>query len=153
MKKILAIMLGMIMIFALAGCGENNNAGGAGSKAGDTSDGNGGQTSDVPQMTVYIDIDYPDNSGVKDVEDLKMQVVKGSSVLTVLNDYAAANSCEVLMSDNSATAYVTSIGGVAATDAAGWVYEVNDQMVMDAADAYILEDGDEVSWDFETWGE
>lgn len=153
MKKLLAIMLGMIMIFALAGCGENNNAGGAGSKAGDTSDGNGGQTSDAPQMTVVIDIDYPDASGVKDVDDVRLQVAEGSSVLAVLNEYAAANSCEVVMSDSSATAYVTSIGGVAATDAAGWVYEVNDQTVMEAADECILKNGDEVSWDFETWGE
>ena len=143
MKKLSAIMLGMAMVFALAGCGGNNNAG---------SDG-GQQTSDEPQMTVYIEIDYPDASGIADVDDVKMQVVKGSSALTVLNEYAAANNCEVVMSDDSATAYVTSIGGLEATDAAGWVYEVNDQMVMEAADVCILEDGDEVSWEFSAWGE
>ena len=139
MKKVLTIMLGMIMVFALAGCG------GSGEK-------NAGNADD-PQMTVYIEIDYPDASGVKDVDDFKLQVAEGSSVLQVLQAYAEANGCEVVMSDDSATAYVTSIGGVAVTDAAGWVYEVNDEMVLEAADVYILKDGDEASWEFTTWGE
>ena len=58
MRRLLAIMLGMIMIFALAGCGGNNNNGGSADNR--TADNNGGQTSDVAQMTVIIDIDYPD---------------------------------------------------------------------------------------------
>ena len=144
MKKLSVIILALIMVFAMAACGGNSQNNGSSDN---------GQTSDAPQMTVVIDIDYPDASGIADVDDVKMQVVKGSSVLTVLNEYAAANNCEVVMSDTSSTAYVVSIGGLEATDTAGWVYEVNDQMIMESADVCILEDGDKVSWDFETWGE
>lgn len=136
MKKLLIVLMSMIMVMAMASCGEHQK---------DT------PVADIAFVT--IEIDFPDESGVADVEDVEIEVPGGSSVLDVLMAYSEQFNCEVLMSDTSKTAYVTSIGGVAATDVAGWVYEVNDEMVMEAADKCVLNDGDEVSWDFETWGE
>lgn len=137
MKKITVLLMSLIMVFALAACG-----GGSGSE------GESGTT-----MTVVMEIDYPDESGLAEVEDVKVEIPEGGSVLDALNAYADANGCEIVMDNSSEMPYVTSIGGVAATATAGWVYEVNDEMVMETADACVLKNGDEVSWSFESWGE
>jgi hypothetical protein len=49
--------------------------------------------------------------------------------------------------------YVTAIGGLEqgmCTDVSGWTYTVNDQMVMDACNDYVLQNGDTVKWEFIT---
>ena len=137
MKKVLVVLMTLVMTFAMTACG-----GGADAPADDSA-----------MISVEIGIDYPDESGVADVEDAVVEIPEGGSVMDALNAYAEANDCEMLMDETSATPYVVSIGGIAATDVAGWVYEVNDEMVMETADAYVVSAGDEISWDFETWGE
>lgn len=142
MKRILAVLMTLVMVFAMTACGNNGSA-----STGSSADGSAGT------ITVEIDIDYPDESGIADVEDMKIDVPEGSTVLDALNAYADANNCEILMDEASQTPYVVSIGGVAATDTAGWVYEVNDEMVMESADACVLKAHDEVSWEFESWAD
>lgn len=139
MKKLMVVLMSMILAFALAACG------------GGSSD----ETAEEPEatMSVVIEIDYPDESGVADVEDAAVEIAEGGTVMDAINAYAEANDCEVLLDESTDSPYITSIGGVAATDTAGWVYEVNDEMVMESADACVLKAGDEVSWSFETWGE
>ena len=143
MKKLSIFLTTLIMVFALTGCGSNDDT----AKDGQTN------TASGETITVTMDISYPDESGLADVEDAPVTVDSESSVLNALITYADANDIEVVMDESSANPYVTSINGVAATDVAGWVYEVNDQMVMESADACILSDGDNVSWDFESWTE
>ena len=116
MKKYAILLIVVIMALALASCGSGDTTGQQ-------------QQTDAPSeeaITVTIDISYPDESGLADVEDATVTVDSESSVL---------------------------INGVAETDTAGWVYEVNDEMVMESADACILTDGDSISWDFESWTE
>ena len=98
-----------------------------------------------------MDIDFPDSSGVRDIDDARVTVENGSSVLDVLNTYAAANNIDVTMDESSASPYVTAINGVSQTDTAGWVYELNDQMVMESAADCIVSDGDKIDWDFDDW--
>lgn len=134
MKKVLVILMTLVMVFAMTACGGGNNGGGSGAT-----------------ITVEIEIDYPDESGIADVEDMRVEIAEGSSVLDALNAYAEANGCDVVMDENATPPYVIGIGGLEATATAGWVYEVNDEMVMESADACVLNAGDEVSWSFETW--
>lgn len=134
MKKVLVILMAMVMVLAMTACGDGNAADG----------------SDAA-ITVEMEIDYPDESGIADVEDVKIEIPEGGSVLDALNAYAEANSCDIVMDETATPPYVIGIGGLEATTTAGWVYEVNDEMVMESADACVLNAGDEVSWSFETW--
>ena len=141
MKKYAILLIVVIMALALASCGSGDTTGQQ-------------QQTDAPSeeaITVTIDISYPDESGLADVEDATVD--SESSVLSALITYGNANDIEVLTDEASENPYVTSINGVAETDTAGWVYEVNDEMVMESADACILTDGDSISWDFESWTE
>lgn len=139
MKKILVILMAMVMAFAMAACG-------------------GGEAADAPaedaaMISVEIEIDFPDESGIADVEDVVVEVPEGGTVMDALNAYAEANDCEILMDETATPPYVIGIGGQVATDTAGWVYELNDEMVMEYADACEVNAGDEISWEFEVWGE
>ena len=143
MKKYAILLIVVIMALAPASCGSGDTTGQQ-------------QQTDAPSeeaITVTIDISYPDESGLADVEDATVTVDSESSVLNALITYGNANDIEVLTDESSENPYVTSINGVAETDTAGWVYEVNDEMVMESADACILTDGDSISWDFESWTE
>lgn len=133
-KKLLLAVFALVLVFATA-CG-NNEAEDATSET---------------MISVFIDIDFPDDSNVADVEEAALDVPENSTVLDVLNIYADKNNMEVAMDESSKSAYVVSIGGIAATKTAGWIYEVNDEAVMEPADAYKIKENDEISWDFETW--
>lgn len=136
MKRLTIILLTLVLVFAMTACGGGNSAGGSGAA-----------------ITVEMEIDYPDESGIADVEDVKVDIPEGGSVLDALNAYAEMSGCEILMDESATPPYVIGIGGLEASDVAGWIYEVNDGMVMESADACVLNAGDEVSWSFETWAD
>lgn len=136
MKKVLIILMTLVMVFAMTACGGGNSAGGSGE-----------------MIDVCIEIDYPDVEGQPDVEDYKFQIPDGSTALDMLNLYAEAEGVEIVMSETSDTAYVTSIGGVAETANAGWIYEVDDEMTMDSADQHIVKPGAEITWEFMSWND
>lgn len=143
MKRISLLLAGILMMFTITACGNNNAA----------SDQQSDTSADTATVTVTIDIDFPDDSNVADVDDATITVNDGSSVLAVLEAYADENSGEVLLDESSESPYVTSINGVAATDTAGWIYEVNDETIMESADKYIVKNGDDISWDFDSWSD
>ena len=136
MKKLAVLFMAMIMVFSMSACGSGSDGAG-----------------DAEMITVYIEIDYPDGCGEADVEDYQMQVPEGTNALEMLQLYAEENDIEVTLADTSPTMYVTSINSIAETDSAGWVYEVSDEMTMDAADQYIVEDGQEITWEYMSWSE
>ena len=88
----------------------------------------------------------------KDIE-AKMMVEEGTSAIDMLYSYADANGIDVVLDESSPTIYVTSIDGVEQTNDAGWVYEVNDEMTMDAADELIVEEGMKITWEYTSWGD
>ena len=144
MKKLLVLITALIMVLAMTAC----------STIEPSDDG-----SDAKMINVAIEIDYPDVDD-ENLEKAEMQgieaeltVEEGTTALDMLFAYADANSIEVVMDDSSASAYVTSISGVAQTDDAGWVYEVDDEMTMDPADQLILEEGMKITWEFMSWGD
>ena len=140
MKKISLLLASILIVFTITACGSDN-------AASDPS----AASEDKTTVTVTIDIDFPDDSNAADVDSAKLTVNDGSSVLGALEAYADSNGGEILLDKSSGSPYVTSINGVAATETAGWVYEVNDKGVMKSADEYIIKDGDTISWDFESW--
>jgi len=134
MKRILAVLLVLIMAFAMTACGSDSNT-----------------DAQTAMISVEVEIDFPDDSGINDIEDAVVQIPEGGTVLDALSAYGEANDCEIVMEETANPPYVVGIGGHQATDTAGWVYEVNDEMVMESADACVVNDGDEISWSFESW--
>lgn len=154
MKKLSVFVLTFIMIFSMAACGSTGSSNTATTEQTQNSaSADNSATAANGEITVTIDIDYPDSSKVADVDDAKVIVPDGSSVLDVLNRYAEDNNVEVRMDDTSSAPYVVSIGGVEATDTAGWVYEVNDETIMETADKHIVKDRDDIEWSFENWND
>ena len=144
MKKLLALMLALIMVLAMTAC----------NKIEPSDDG-----SDAKMINVKIEIDYPDmddedleKAEKKDIE-ADMMVEEGTSAIDMLYSYADANNIEVVLDENSPTIYVISIDGVEQSNDAGWVYEIDDEMTMDAADEIILEEGMKITWEYMSWGE
>lgn len=138
MKKTNIFITGLIfisMMFFTVSCGGGDNSG----------------SSSDNSISVVMSIDFPDDSGVADIEDVTVSAEDDSSVLDILNQYADANDIEIVTDDSGGNPYVTSINGVSETDSAGWIYELNDEMVMEAADQSIVSDGDEIDWSFESW--
>jgi len=82
-----------------------------------------------------------------------MKVEEGTSAIDMLYSYADANDIQVVLDETSPTIYVTSINGVEQTNEAGWVYEINDEMTMDAANELILEEGMKITWKYASWDE
>lgn len=119
---------------------------------------------DTMQVTVSIDCTsllqekYYDNLDAKYqdkkiipsngiVLDKTIRVKIGATVLDSLK--AAAQKNKIQLGFNNG--YVPSINNIEqglATQYSGWTYTVNDQIVMEAADKYILKEGDIVKWEF-----
>lgn len=153
MKRVLLIMTALIMVLAMTAC----------SSIEPSDDG-----SDTKMINVAIEIDYPDvdddaddtdsdelPAGTAEKQDIeaKMTVEEGTSAIDMLYSYADANGIDVVLDESSPTIYVTSIDGVEQTNDAGWVYEVNDEMTMDAADELIVEEGMKITWEYTSWGD
>lgn len=135
MKKILVLLAALIMVFSVTACGSIEPS----------ADG-----SDAKMINVAIEIDYPDDSEKEDIQ-ASMIVEAGTSAIDQLYSFTDDNNIDVVLDESSPTIYVTSIGGVDQTADAGWVYEVNDEMTMDAADELILEEGTKISWEYTSW--
>lgn len=141
MKKLSILITCLIMTFALVSCGDSDkNTNESGSE-------------NTGEISVTLDIDFPDNSGETDIDDTKVNVTSDASALDVLKTYCESNDIKITMDESSESPYVTSIGKAAATDNAGWVFEINDEMIMESADKAMVKDGDKVDWSFESWSE
>ena len=136
MKKVLVVLMTLIMVFVVSACGNTQSTGGNGQ-----------------MIDVCVDIDYPDEAVIPDVEEYQLQVPEGTTALEMLHAYGEATGVEITMSDTSATAYVTSIGGVKETKDAGWVYEIDDEMTLETADKYVVKQGTEITWEYMSWAE
>lgn len=137
MKRFLLIMTALIMVLAMTACGSIEPS----------DDG-----SDANMINTSIVIDYPEDSDKEDVQ-VAMIVEEGTSAMEQLYSFADDNNLDVVLDESSPTIYVTSINGVEQTADAGWVYEVNDEMTMDAADELMLEEGMKITWKYSSWAD
>lgn len=144
MKKILALMIALIMVLSMAAC----------SNIEPSDDG-----SDAKLINVKIEIDYPDvddedeNAVEKEDIEAELKVEEGTSAIDMLYSYADTNDIDVVLDTNSPTIYVISLDGVEQTADAGWVYEVDGEMTMDAADELILKEDMKITWKYMSWSD
>lgn len=156
MKKLSILVLAFIMVFAMAACGGNNgstNNSGTSDQTQNSAASDNSKTASGGDIVVTLDIDYPDSSEAVDVDDVKVTVPKNSTALDVLKKYADENNIKIVIDESDNTSYVSSIGGVAATDTAGWIYEINDKTFTDTADKQNVTNGDDVEWSYERMNE
>lgn len=90
MKRILVVLMALVMVLAMTACGGSGGDAGSADNAAEP----------AAAMTVKLDIDYPDESGVSDVDEAAVEIPEGGTVLDALNAYAEANNCEVLMDES-----------------------------------------------------
>ena len=134
MKKILVVLMALVMVFSMAACGGSETV------------------ADNSMIEVEFEIDYPDGSGMEDV-NATIATVAGTSALEMLMSYAEDEGFEVVLDENSPTIYITSINGVEQTNDAGWVYKINDEITMEEASEIILTDGMVVTWEYMSWSD
>lgn len=141
MKKLTALLSVLILVLSLAACGADSN------------DNNGGgiPATDQVMINAYIDIDYPDGSGLADVDELRMQIPEGTTAFEMLQIYAEENDVEIVFEDREAGKYVTSINGVEENSRASWTYEIDDAMTLDEPDVYVVKEGQEIIWEYHDW--
>ena len=135
MKKLVVVLMAMVMTFSICACGAA---------------GEGGE--DAAMINANICIDYPDDCGIDDVE-AAMIIEEGTSAMDMLYAYADQEGFELTLSENSQTVYFTAINGVEETADAGWVYEVDGEMTMDAADDCIVTEGMTITWEYMSWSD
>ena len=141
MKKLFLIIAVLVMALGITACTVDPS-----------DDGN-----DTKMITVYMSIDFPDADDDEasadavypaDIEDYKMKVEEGATLMQILESFASQNDLEVLVDTASPTVYVTSIGGVEQTATAGWIYEINDEIIWEEAGKFTPEHRDEITWEF-----
>ena len=137
MKKVLVLMIAVILTLAMTAC----------SNIEPSDDG-----SDAKMINVAIEIDFPDDAEKDDIQ-AAMIVEEGTNAMDQLYSYADDNNLEVVLDESSPTIYVTAIDGVEQTDDAGWVYKIDGEMTMDAADELKLPEGMKITWAYMSWAD
>ena len=150
--KIRALVLALALILMMgmmASCGNNTD---------NTQDNQNNQSANdqpaeeevVGDVKVTLSIDFPDSSDQSDVENAPLGLPAEQSVLDALYAYSNNNNIDVQVQEGE-TIYVESIGGVAAEGNSGWVYEVNDEEIMESAATLMVKDGDKIQWKYVTF--
>ena len=130
MKRLLIVLaVSAVLILGLAACGSESSSNDNGA-AGNT-------------VKITVSIDFPDDSDAKDVDSQEIEVADGTALLDVMTE-----NFDVKTASYSGGEGIDSIGGVAQDGSAGWVYTVNDEVIMDYPDAYKVKDGDAVQWTY-----
>ena len=139
MKRALSIFLILTLCLAFVACGAPSDDG-----LGEIEN----------PMTVYIsfadaDDDDLEVTGLKAIEKTEFYAEEGSSVFEATQVFLINNNLDYQLSSDGT--YLESMLGFTAGDfdkMAGWIYEVNGEMVMMAASECELEEGDVITWEF-----
>jgi len=141
MKRIIRYTIALALVIAMVSCGSDLDS----------------EDPEVPSSletvigTVSMEILYPAEAGFENIIDAKADIYEDAdTVLDALKAYAAENDLAVVV-ENGIYTYVTGIGGISEKDFGnntGWVFTVNNEMVMEGADTCTLSDGDMVSWQY-----
>ena len=130
-QKFTAVLLALLLIFALAACGGDPAEDG----------------SDVETIQINMNIEYPVDGKRENVEHYAMTVEENATVLQVLESYSDQEGLAIEV-DTSGTTNVTAINEIKTANGSGWVYEVNGETITKAASEYKVKNGDKIVWKF-----
>lgn len=100
----------------------------------------------APQVTVTVEVDASSQEGGAK-ESAQVSVPEGASVMDALE----ATEFDYVVEDGQYGAYITSMMGIETGTNSGWVYSINGESGMEAADVAVVADGDVVTWEFMTF--
>ncbi len=137
MKKLLSLGLILILCFAFAACGNNE-------EIPDPSD-------IVNPITLHISIIDNDLDDVvpedfTPVENVEFVAEEGSSALEATQVYCVSEELGYELSADGT--YFTSIAGVEASDTVGWTFTVNGETPLVGAGEIEVKDGDTIVWEY-----
>ena len=143
-KKILAILLIMVMAFMAIACGGEEQ------ESGEVFDNKAEATWNL------LTIIYPDEAGLENIVDYKVYSINQETTpLEVLLSFGDATKTPVVMAEGP-FAYVQGITGIFENDfiaPSGWVYTVNDEVIMESASDYKVKAEDKIKWSYVTFTE
>ncbi|MDD5927490.1 MAG: DUF4430 domain-containing protein [Firmicutes bacterium] len=138
MKKILSVLCVLILIFTTAACSSQP------------------EVDDTPVVNPvnlsFSLLDGDDDLELEDFEKIENDpfiAEEGSTVLEATQLYCMSH--DISISVDSSKGYVTEIAGLSEGDynnQTGWVFTVNGEMGMLAADEQIVEENDKIAWEF-----
>ena len=138
MKKILSVLCVLILIFTTAACSSQP------------------EVDDTPVVNPvnlsFSLLDGDDDLELEDFEKIENDpfiAEEGSTVLEATQPYCMSH--DISISVDSSKGYVTEIAGLSEGDynnQTGWVFTVNGEMGMLAADEQIVEENDKIAWEF-----
>lgn len=138
MKKILSVLCVLILIFTTAACSSQP------------------EVDDTPVVNpvnlTFSLLDGDDDLELEDFEKIENDpfiAEEGSTVLEATQLYCMSH--DISISVDSSKGYVTEIAGLSEGDynnQTGWVFTVNGEMGMLAADEQIVEENDKIAWEF-----
>ncbi|MGN1334696.1 MAG: DUF4430 domain-containing protein [Anaerovoracaceae bacterium] len=138
MKKILSVLCVLILIFTTAACSSQPEV---------------DNTPVVnPVNLTFSLLDGDDDLELEDFEKIENDpfiAEEGSTVLEATQLYCMSH--DISISVDSSKGYVTEIAGLSEGDynnQTGWVFTVNGEMGMLAADEQIVEENDKIAWEF-----
>ena len=138
MKKILSVLCVLILIFTTAACSSQP------------------EVDDTPVVNpvnlTFSLLDGDDDLELEDFEKIENDpffAEEGSTVLEATQLYCMSH--DISISVDSSKGYVTEIAGLSEGDynnQTGWVFTVNGEMGMLAANEQIVEENDKIAWEF-----
>lgn len=142
MKKILILLIGIMMVFAFAGCGNSESNEETGGQQEE-------QATTLPEdkapdgtIAVFMSVDYPDGCGADDRGDTMIRIKEGDSAAAALETLAEMAGFEVKTDDSGK---VAEVNGIKAPDGTAWTCTINGEDTPEGGEA-IPADGDDVCW-------
>ncbi|WP_225743421.1 DUF4430 domain-containing protein [Marinilactibacillus sp. Marseille-P9653] len=135
MKKILGLCM---LIFLVAGCGNQENASTESETSGNTQDQN-------EEVTYTIEFSIDDELYSVDEDEMNQELnsPKDTTLLEVMHEEFGAVDSD---------GFITAINGLEQKDdkKAYWLFDINGEFSQVGAGDYVLEEGDEITWKLET---
>lgn len=133
MNKFYSVFLAFFLaVGVLAGCGATE----------EKSQANTSQEEAVQEISVSLQLSK--NNGEEVIADKELTVEKGLTLMEVLK-----NNFEVEEKDG----FINGIEGISSNEAEkmAWMFTINGEQAMVGANEYVLEDGDEIVFDYHSW--
>ena len=135
-KKWVALVLLATLVLTLTSCGTKKNK---------------DEENIVHPINVYIDIEYPEDSGLDPVKHQKYKVEEGTSVVNALQIYCNTNNIPVNVETTTSTIHginniYNKVDAENDNKESKWMFKINGKKVKTSESETTLKKNDVVSW-------
>lgn len=134
-RKLIALMLLATLVLTLTSCGTKKNK---------------SEENIVNPINVYIDIQYPEDSGLDPVKHQKFKVEEGTNVVNALQIYCNTNNIPVNVETTTSTIHginnIDNVDDAENNKKSKWMFKINGKKVKTNENETTLKKNDVVSW-------